>query len=90
VEILSMVALYGLDGVSNACATALDEDVVSSAHVVNLLHRAAQPARPAPLQVPEALLLRHEPTADCHRYDRLRVAMIDPIHHPEETPCKLN
>jgi transposase len=89
VEILSMVALYGLNGVSNACATALDEDVVSSAHVVNLLHRAAQPARPAPLQVPEGLLLRHEPIADCHRYDGLR-ALIDPIHHTEEVPCKLN
>lgn len=84
-----MVALYGLDGVSNACATALDEDVVSSAHVVNLLHRAAQPPRPAPLQVPEGLVLRHEPTSDCHRYDRLR-AMIDPTHHTEDNPCKLN
>lgn len=59
-----MVALYGLEGVSNACATALDEEVVSSAHVVNLLHRVAQPARPAPLQVPEGLLLLHEPVAD--------------------------
>lgn len=90
VEILSMVALYGLDGVSNACASALDEEVVSSAHVVNLLHRAAQPARPPPLQVPDALLLRYEPTADCHRYDRLRVPIIDPIHTCEENPCKLN
>lgn len=90
VEILSIVALYGLDGVGNACATALDEDVVSSAHVVNLLHRAAQPARPPPLQVPEGLLLRHEPTADCHRYDQLRVVMIDPIHHPKVIPCKPN
>ena len=59
-----MVALYGLDAVSAACATALDEEVVSSAHVVNLLHRAAQPPRPALLQVPEALRLKHEPLAD--------------------------
>jgi transposase len=90
VEILSMVALYGLDAVSGACATALEEAVVSSAHVVNLLHRAAQAPRPALLQVPEALVLTHEPVADCGRYDRLRVPPIDPIHHCQEIACKLN
>ena len=90
VEILSMVALYGLDAVSAACATALDEEVVSSAHVVNLLHRTAQPPRPALLQVPEALRLTHEPLADCDRYDRLRVPLLDPIHHRQDIPCKLN
>ena len=45
VDVLSMVALYGLDAVSEACAVALDEQVATSAHVVNLLHRAAAPAR---------------------------------------------
>jgi transposase len=90
VEILSMVALYGLEAVSAACATALDEEVVTSAHVVNLLHRAAQAPRPPVLQVPEALLLRHEPLADCSRYDRLRVAPGHPIPHEPENPCKLN
>jgi transposase len=90
VEILSMVALYGLEAVSGACATALDEAVVSSAHVVNLLHRAAQAPRPALLQVPEALVLTHEPVADCARYDQLRIPLPDPtLHHPE-IPCKLN
>ena len=57
VDILSMVALYGLDAVSEACAAALDEQAASSAHVVNLLHRRPQPPRPPPLQVPEALKL---------------------------------
>ena len=90
VEILSMVALYGLEAVSGACATALEEAVVSSAHVVNLLHRAAQAPRPAILQVPEALVLVHEPVADCARYDRLRMALPDPIPHHPEIPCKLN
>jgi transposase len=71
VDILSMVALYGLPAVSAACASALDEQVVSSAQVVNLLHRAAQPARPPVLQVPEALRLRVEPAANCARYDLL-------------------
>jgi hypothetical protein len=71
VEILSMVSLYGLEAVSEACAAALDDQVVSSAHVVNLLRRAAEPRRVAVLQVPEALTLRIEPAANCVRYDQL-------------------
>jgi len=71
VEILLMVALYGLEAVSEACASALDDEVVSSAHVVNLLHRAAAPPRPAILQVPEALKLAIEPAANCDRYNQL-------------------
>jgi len=57
---------------------------------VNLLHRASQAPRPPLLQVPEALLLKHEPVADCARYDRLRVPFGDPILHCQENPCKLN
>jgi transposase len=71
VEILTMVAIYGLDAVSEACSAALEEQVVSSAHVVNLLHRVADAVRVAPLQVPEALRLTIEPAANCDRYDRL-------------------
>jgi hypothetical protein len=88
VDILSMVALYGLEAVSDACAAALDEQVLSSAHVVNLLHRAAEPARPPALQVPEALKLTTEPAANCDRYDQLlrpRALMtLVPIATPEE------
>jgi len=72
VEVLSMVSLYGLDAVSRACATALNDEVTSSAHVVNLLHRAAAPQTAVPLQVPEALKLSIEPLANCDRYDALR------------------
>jgi transposase len=71
VEILSMVAVYGLEAVTEACAAALDEQVVSSAHVVNLLHRAASPPPVPVLQVPEALKLTLEPAANCDRYDQL-------------------
>jgi hypothetical protein len=71
VEILSMVAIYGLDAVDVACALALEEQVASSAHVVNHLHRAAEPPRAPVLQVPEALKLVTEPAANCERYDRL-------------------
>jgi transposase len=90
VEILSMVALYGLDTVANACAAALEDSVVSSAHVINWLHRAVQVQRPALIQVPEALRLRHEPLADCARYDRLRTAANDPNPPLKEVLCKPN
>jgi hypothetical protein len=89
-EILSMVALYGLEAVANACAAALEDSVVSSAHVVNRLHRAAQPPRPALIQVPEGLTLRYEPVADCARYDRLRTAAHHPDLIPREVLCKPN
>jgi DNA replication protein DnaC len=71
VEILSMVAIYGIDAVNEACAVALEEQVASSAHVVNLLHRASEPTRAPVLQVPEALKLAIEPAANCDRYDQL-------------------
>jgi hypothetical protein len=91
VEVLSMVALYGLEAVTEACAVALNEQVATSAHVVNLLHRAAAPAPIAPLQVPEALKLTIEPAANCDRYDRLlrspvSVAPVVPINPPPEDP----
>ena len=87
VEILTMVALYGLEAVSQACAAALEEQVATSAHVVNLLHRAAQCSRAPVLQVPEALKLTLEPAANCDRYDRLlhpRSVSLTIIHHPPE------
>jgi transposase len=86
VEVLSMVALYGLESVNEACTVALEEHVTSSAHVVNLLHRAASPAPTAPLQVPEALKLVIEPAANCNRYDQLLRSSITvvPIHQPTE------
>jgi hypothetical protein len=88
VEVLTMVALYGLDAVTEACAVALDEQVASSAHVVNLLHRAAAPAPVAPLQVPEALKLAIEPAANCDRYDALLRSHVSvvPINQPPEDP----
>lgn len=90
VEILSMVTLYGLDAVSAACAAALEERVVTSPHVVNLLHRASAPERAPPLQVPQALKLAIEPVANLCRYDGLLrppLASNVPVvtHLPENT-----
>jgi hypothetical protein len=52
---------------------------------VNLLHRAAAPARAPPLQVPDALKLTIEPAANCDRYNQLlrpRVAVTTLSVHP--------
>ncbi|MGC1458169.1 MAG: hypothetical protein WA825_07825 [Steroidobacteraceae bacterium] len=85
VDILSMVALYGLEAVSDACAVALEEQVVSSTHVVNLLHRAAAAPRLPALQVPQALKLAVEPAANCDRYNqllRIRPTNLAPVDPP--------
>jgi transposase len=84
VDILSMVAIYGLEAVSEACAVAFSEQVVTSAHVVNLLHRSTASARAPILQVPEALKLTVEPAANCDRYNRLLRATTV-LHRPSLT-----
>jgi hypothetical protein len=74
VEILSAVLSDGLAAVEAACAEALESSVHSSDLVLNLLARRREPAPTVTIRTPEALRLRHEPAADCARYDRLRRA----------------
>jgi hypothetical protein len=40
--------------------------------VLNILARQRDPAPPATIRTPAALMLRHAPIADCARYDNLR------------------
>ncbi len=72
VKILAAVLSDGLPAVEAACAQALAEDVHSADVILNILARQRDPHPPAPLRTPAALTLRHEPTADCTRYDTLR------------------
>jgi len=72
VEILSAVLTDGLTAVEAACTEALREGVHSADVVLNILARRRQPMTPITIMTPEALRLRHEPNADCARYDRLR------------------
>jgi transposase len=74
VDILTAVLSDGLPAVEAACAAALSEGVHSADIVLNILARRREPARPAVVMAPEALRLRHEPSADCSRYDLLRRA----------------
>jgi hypothetical protein len=74
VEILTAVLGDGLSAVEAASAEALREGVHSADVVLNILARQREPPTPVPLLTPESLRLRHEPVADCARYDSLRRA----------------
>jgi transposase len=74
VKILAAVLSDGLPAVEAACAQALSEGVHSADVVINILARQRDPRPAATIMTPEALRLRHAPTADCARYDQLRRA----------------
>jgi hypothetical protein len=75
VDILTTVLSDGLPVVEAACAEALREGVHSADVILNILARRREPAPPVTIMTPEALQLRHAPTADCARYDSLRRAL---------------
>ena len=72
VAILSATLTDGLAAMEAACAEALDAGLCSSDVVLNALSRQRQPAPPPPIVVPDVLVLRQQPVADCARYDTLR------------------
>ncbi len=72
VDILAAVLSDGLPAVEAACAEAVREGVHSAGVVLNILARRRDPAAPVTILTAEALRLRHEPEADCARYDSLR------------------
>ena len=74
VAILSAVLTDGLAAVEAACAEAIAEGVHSADVIINILARRRDPGPAVTILTPEALRLRHEPAADCHRYDTLRRA----------------
>jgi transposase len=74
VKILAAVLTDGLPAVEAACVQALAEGVHSADVVLNILARRRDPGLAVTILTPEALRLRHAPTADCARYDQLRSA----------------
>ena len=73
VGILAAIPEDGLDAVEDACRLALSEGLPSRDAVLNILSWGRDSAPPAPLAALFLLQLRLVPTADCARYDRLRV-----------------
>jgi transposase len=72
VSVLSAVLSDGLVAVEAACAEALAAGVHSADVILNVLARQRDPGPAATIMTPDALRLRHAPTADCARYDSLR------------------
>jgi hypothetical protein len=75
VDILTTVLSDGLPAVEAACAEALKQGVHSADVILNILARRREPAAAITIMTPDALRLRHEPAADCARYDSLRRAL---------------
>src|SRR3954454_14650670 len=75
VTILSAVLSDGLQAVEAACLEALREGVHSADVVLNILARQREATAIITVITPAALRLRHEPAADCARYDTLRRAV---------------
>ncbi|HET6907545.1 MAG TPA: IS21 family transposase, partial [Rhodanobacteraceae bacterium] len=72
VEILALVLQYDEQAVLAAVELALEANVPSKPHVLNLLARLTGETLPAPLAAPPALVLKVEPVANVARYDTLR------------------
>ena len=72
VAILNAVPLDGLPAVEAACCEALSAGLFSSDVVLNALSRRRPSVTTPTITTPDALRLRHEPVADCARYDTLR------------------
>ena len=75
VDILTTVLSDGLSAVEAACAEALRHNVFSSDVILKILARRREPPPAITIMTPDALRLRHEPAADCARYDSLRRAV---------------
>jgi hypothetical protein len=74
VAILAAVVSDGIEAVETACRDALDQNVCSSAVILNILARRRDPAPAVTVLTPDALRLKHDPQGDCARYDSLRRA----------------
>jgi hypothetical protein len=76
VDILLAMREYGSEIMTVACELTLEHGTVSSAVVLNHVHRLAHSDKLRSVDVPDSLVLNIEPAADCGRYDRLREATL--------------
>lgn len=72
VNILTAVLSDGLPAVEAVCQDALREGVHAADVILNILARRREATATISVITPDALRLRHEPAADCARYDSLR------------------
>lgn len=73
VEILALVLQHDEQAVLAAVELALEDGVARKVHIINILHRLIDGAKPhEPITSPQALSLSVEPLANVVRYDQLR------------------
>jgi hypothetical protein len=72
VKVLATVPDQGLAAVEAACAEAVAAGIASGDVILTILARQREPATPPSIITPDALRLKHEPVADCGRYDNIR------------------
>jgi hypothetical protein len=72
-KILSAIPMYGMEAVAVACETALEAGTANESVVLNHLTRLTEEGAAQPVSVPEKLMLKEEPRADCGAYDSLLV-----------------
>jgi hypothetical protein len=71
VSILSAVPVYGIAAVRDACTRALSEKTISKDVVLNILNRSQDDENEVGIDLPEHLILKQDPVADCQRYEVL-------------------
>jgi transposase len=77
VEILALVLQHDEEAVLCAVELALEADLPTKTHILNVLHRLVDAKAPAAaIDAPNALALRQEPRANVERYDALRTAAV--------------
>ena len=77
VGILSVLPLYGVDAVEHACKQAISAHSVSKEVVLNYLNRSQDHDPIDGIIVPDHLVLKQAPVADCRRYEDL----VGQVHH---------
>jgi ABC-type microcin C transport system duplicated ATPase subunit YejF len=75
VEIIALVLHHDEQAVLCAVELALEADVPTKTHILNLLHRLldGKPVTVDAVHAPQALSLQREPRANVARYDSLRL-----------------
>jgi len=80
VTILAAMSEYGVEAVNAACELAIDDKVMSSHYIINILNRLNPTGHPESIETPTALCLREEPQANCHQYNKLLSEVSRVIH----------
>ena len=80
VEVLLAMSEHGIEAVSVACELALTEHVVSRDYILNTLHRLQATAHPQTMTTAAGLILKEEPTSNCHKYNLLLTGAKHAIH----------